>query len=206
VSDGSAVVLGREMETTVVPSVGGEHAQPACNQPTTLNSTTYQTEIERTLSRDFHARLVPNDVLHAVLGLATETGELQTHVKKALYYGKPLDKAELVDEAGDVLWYLGTLCNCLGVSLEEVMALNIEKLRKRFPEKFTSDLALDKDPQAEATVFTKIQPTIVPFPVQSQTGKTKTVWVDNLAAPFKHLSPIEVPVEVPAMCHGPEEE
>jgi NTP pyrophosphatase (non-canonical NTP hydrolase) len=90
-------------------------------------------------------------LLHAAFGLCTETGEIQDTIKKHIFYGKPVDTANLEEEFGDVLWYLALLCRYLNVSFEQMMAKNIAKLKARFPEKFTEELALNRDLKAEQT-------------------------------------------------------
>lgn len=94
-----------------------------------------------------------HDLLHAVMGLVTETGELMDALKKQHAYGKPLDLVNLREEAGDVLWYLPLLCRALGVSLETVAETNIAKLRARYPEKFTSGHALNRDLETERKIL-----------------------------------------------------
>ena len=49
--------------------------------------------------------LVSPRLLHGVIGLVTETSELLDAIKKSLFYGKPLDKTNLIEELGDLLWY-----------------------------------------------------------------------------------------------------
>jgi NTP pyrophosphatase (non-canonical NTP hydrolase) len=89
----------------------------------------------RSDNEQHHARV---DLLHAALGLAGEAGEVVEHVKKAMYYGKPLDEAKLKEEAGDLLWYIAApLCRALGCTLDELASANVAKLRKRYPEKYT---------------------------------------------------------------------
>lgn len=89
-------------------------------------------------------------LVHMVMGLSGETGELVDSVKKHLMYGKELDLVNVKEECGDILWYMANLLDSINSSFEEVMALNHEKLSKRFPEgKFTEVLAksrLDKQP------------------------------------------------------------
>lgn len=81
------------------------------------------------------------DLLHGLLGLAGEVGELIDPVKKAMFYGKPLDVENVREEIGDLLWYIaGPLCRGLGVSLEDLAAANVVKLRARY-EKGYSDTA-----------------------------------------------------------------
>ena len=80
---------------------------------------------------------VPHDrLLNGCLGLAGESGEVCDHVKKALFQGHELDKKHLIEEAGDVCWYLAELATGMGVSLESIMKKNIEKLMLRYPQGF----------------------------------------------------------------------
>lgn len=75
--------------------------------------------------------------LMATMGLAGETGEVVDLVKKVEFHGKPLDRAALVKELGDVLWYLTALRLFEGITLDEVMTTNVAKLRARFPDGFS---------------------------------------------------------------------
>lgn len=106
-----------------------------------------------TCSPNFHPELVDPQLLHASMGLVTEAGEFQDALKKAFFYGKELDKANLVEELGDVAWYIAIACNHLGVSLEETFGINIAKLKKRFPEKFTQHAALFRDLEGEYAIL-----------------------------------------------------
>lgn len=72
--------------------------------------------------------------LHAAIGLAEETGEVLAHVRKSIYKGRPLNRDELAEELGDVLWNLADLCRAYGLSLEAVANGNIEKLLARHPK------------------------------------------------------------------------
>lgn len=94
-------------------------------------------------------------LLHAFLGLETETAELQDVLKKHLFYGKPIDRVNLKEEAGDILWYLAVLFDELEVSFEEVMETNINKLKARYGEKFTERAALERNLEKEYEVLKK---------------------------------------------------
>ena len=102
-----------------------------------------------TCSDGFHPHLVAPQLLHASMGLVTEAGEFQDALKRALFYGKPLDPVNLIEELGDVAWYIAIACDHLGVSLEETFGINIAKLKKRFPDKFTQHAALFRDLEGE---------------------------------------------------------
>ena len=84
-------------------------------------------------------------ILHATMGLCTESGELTDQLKKHLFYGAELDRVNLIEEAGDLMWYLAILFDELNTSFEEVMSSNNAKLRSRYPEKFTPKHAARRD-------------------------------------------------------------
>ncbi len=94
-------------------------------------------------------------VLHGVMGVSTEAGELEESLYNHLFLGKPLDHVNLREEIGDVMWYLALLCNALDTSFEEIADGNIKKLRARFPDKFTDDLAINRDTNNERKVLEK---------------------------------------------------
>lgn len=73
------------------------------------------------------------DLMHAALGMTTETAEVVDVVKKHLFYGIPLDKEHIKEELGDLLFYFTMVLNAMGSSFEEVMQMNYEKLSKRYP-------------------------------------------------------------------------
>lgn len=88
-------------------------------------------------------------LIHGSLGCCTETGEAQDMVKKALIYGKPFDKVNVLEEAGDKLWYIALELDACGYTLEQAMRANIEKLLKRFPQKFSEDAANNRNLDVE---------------------------------------------------------
>lgn len=90
------------------------------------------------------------DLLHSALGVAGEAGEFVDCVKKHTVYGRPLDKANAVEELGDLLWFVALGCKALGVSMATVAEQNIAKLRQRYPDQYSDELAaarLDKEEQ-----------------------------------------------------------
>ncbi len=83
-------------------------------------------------------------MLNATLGLTGEAGEVANLVKKAHYHNHPLENAKLVDELGDVLFYVAWLADLLEVSLEEVARRNSEKLRRRYPNGFSAQASRER--------------------------------------------------------------
>ena len=83
-------------------------------------------------------------LLNAALGLCGEAGEFGDTLKKNVFHGHALDEAALHKELGDVLWYAALACDALGLQLGDVMAENIEKLRRRYPEGFSSERSMNR--------------------------------------------------------------
>lgn len=92
-------------------------------------------------------------LLHGSIGLVTEAGEFQDALKKHIFYGKPLDEVNLMEEVGDFFWYIAIILDVLGYDWVEVMKLNIEKLVKRYPDKFDAQRALIRDLLAERAIL-----------------------------------------------------
>lgn len=90
---------------------------------------------------------------HAAYGLAGEVGELIDALKKHKFYGKDLDFTNLLEEGGDLLWYIALLCNTLNVDMQHVMDKNIKKLKARFPDKYNQHDVLNRDLDAERKVL-----------------------------------------------------
>lgn len=71
-------------------------------------------------------------LLHAVIGISGEAGELIDALKKHLFYGKPLDVTNVKEELGDILFYIAMACNAIECTLEEIAHMNYQKLNKRY--------------------------------------------------------------------------
>lgn len=78
-----------------------------------------------------------NDVnmMHAIIGLSGEVGEVQEILKKALFCGRVLDVDHLGEELGDVLWYLTRLTTLFNIRLSDIAEKNIDKTRERYPRR-----------------------------------------------------------------------
>jgi NTP pyrophosphatase (non-canonical NTP hydrolase) len=81
------------------------------------------------------------NLLHMVIGISGEAGELLDAVKKAVIYRKELDRANVIEEIGDIEFYLEGLRQELGVSREECLAANVAKLQKRYGDKYSDSAA-----------------------------------------------------------------
>lgn len=70
-------------------------------------------------------------IIYPALGISGEAGEVAEKVKKWMRGDRELDKLELLKEAGDVLWYLTSLADDLGFTLQDLVDANIAKLSSR---------------------------------------------------------------------------
>jgi NTP pyrophosphatase (non-canonical NTP hydrolase) len=77
-----------------------------------------------------------SSIAYYTLGLCDEAGEVAGKIKKLYrdYNGELTEeyKKEIAKEMGDVMWYISQLCTKMGLTLEDVAKLNIEKLYSRF--------------------------------------------------------------------------
>tara|TARA_B000000532_G_scaffold240474_1_gene231413 strand:- start:153 stop:557 length:405 start_codon:yes stop_codon:yes gene_type:complete len=81
----------------------------------------------------------PERVLTAAIGISAEGGEFAEIVKKCIFQGKPMDddaQFHMKRELGDIMWYIAQACIALGISLEDVLDTNIQKLEARYPDGF----------------------------------------------------------------------
>ena len=90
-------------------------------------------------------------LMHAVLGVSGESGELVDAVKKHIMYNKPLDVENVKEEIGDLCWYISLALDEIGSSFEEVMKMNIAKLSKRYPNGYSNKDAIARADKQEAT-------------------------------------------------------
>lgn len=75
---------------------------------------------------------------HFAMGLSGETGEVVDIVKKHIFHGKPLNTEHLIEELGDVMWYLANIASIYSIDLDTVLQRNEEKLRKRYAEQYAT--------------------------------------------------------------------
>ena len=80
-------------------------------------------------------------IFNACLGLSGEVGEFNDMIKKWVFHEKELDMEHAKKEAGDILWYVVMLCESFGWNMEEIMQMNVDKLKARYPEGFDVERA-----------------------------------------------------------------
>lgn len=96
-------------------------------------------------ARTANTALPPADrLLDAAAGLAEEAGEILAHIRKHRFQQRALEREQIVTELGDALWCLAMVATSLDVTLDEVAAANLDKLRARYPEGFSATAARDR--------------------------------------------------------------
>jgi hypothetical protein len=88
-------------------------------------------------------------LLHAAMGMSTEAAELIDILKKHIFYGMPIDSVNAAEEIGDNQWYVGLAISVLRSTMNEILTMNIEKLRIRYPDKFSEADAVTRDIPSE---------------------------------------------------------
>ena len=129
-----------------------------------MNSKDYIFNALRTESKNFEdidKSLCENGIkrlLHAGMGLSTESGEFLDSLKKHIFYGKELDRVNLAEELGDIFWYCAIASSELGIDFEKIMARNIEKLAARYGDQFSQEKAQKRDLEMEREILEKDRP------------------------------------------------
>ena len=86
-------------------------------------------------------------LINGLFGLSGESGEFIDMIKKWIFHEKELDEDHAKKELGDVMWYVAMICESFGWSLDEIMQMNIDKLKKRYPEGFDTERANNRKPE-----------------------------------------------------------
>ena len=75
-------------------------------------------------------------IVNACLGLSGEVGEFNDMIKKWIFHEKPFDEDHAKKEIGDIVWSIALMCYSFGWDLDEILQMNIDKLKSRYPEGF----------------------------------------------------------------------
>jgi NTP pyrophosphatase (non-canonical NTP hydrolase) len=93
------------------------------------------------------------ELLHALLGIMSETAELIEVLVPSFYGDEPIDYTNVREEFGDENWYLALGCSAIKTTLEMVQQLNIQKLEARYGPVFTEEAAINRDTDAERAIL-----------------------------------------------------
>lgn len=83
-------------------------------------------------------------VMNAALGLCGESGEVADIVKKFRFQGHDLDFEHIAKELGDIAWYLAVGAYAIDYDLETILQMNVDKLKSRYPDGFSTDRSLHR--------------------------------------------------------------
>lgn len=104
-----------------------------------------RTESELNTNRNMNQFLRCFRLSNGLMGLNGEAGEAIDILKKHLFQGHDLDREHLAKELGDVAWYLAVSADALGYSLEQILQMNIDKLRARYPDGFEAERSVNRE-------------------------------------------------------------
>jgi Predicted pyrophosphatase len=100
-----------------------------------MDAKRYREAIDRTMNP-----LPERDKLAMIaLGIAGEAGELADYLKKVVFHGHELDRDKLIEEVGDLFWYVFHLLKHYEIDEELVFIRNVMKLNKRYPHGFSQE-------------------------------------------------------------------
>ena len=107
-----------------------------------INCKVYELDVLRTAPSD----VSQHELLEqGIVGLSGEAGECIDIYKKFRWRGHDIDTEHLALELGDVAWYLTLTAHAIGYTLEEILTMNIEKRKKRYPNGFDSGLSVNRE-------------------------------------------------------------
>jgi NTP pyrophosphatase (non-canonical NTP hydrolase) len=127
-----------------------------------MNEKEYRNNVLKTLSKDYKKILqrinIDNiDLIHGIMGICDEAGELNNAIKGYIFYGKKLDKNNIIEELGDLFYYMNVIMNYLNITLDEVKEKNINKLKVRYKDKeFDSQNAINRNLKKEKKVLKSV--------------------------------------------------
>lgn len=111
----------------------------------------YTESIEESL--DNVNNIIHEDIIHGIIGVATESVELVEALNDSIKSGLLLDDVNIKEEIGDIFWYIAILANRLDISFEDIQTTVINKLKARYPDKFTEDYAINRDLNLERKIL-----------------------------------------------------
>lgn len=114
----------------------------------------YQEEAQRTvmsaeeqayrITKVLHTNPERAHVIVGALKLCSESGELSDTIVKHICYGQEMDIQNIWEECGDLLWYIALILEHTGYNIDQAMHDNINKLRKRYPAKYSDACAAER--------------------------------------------------------------
>ena len=83
-------------------------------------------------------------IINACLGLAGEVGEVNDMIKKTIFHRHQIEGEDIKKEISDCMWYIALMCESFGFNMNEIAEINIEKLKKRYPDGFSEKASINR--------------------------------------------------------------
>jgi len=96
------------------------------------------------------------DNMHMILGMITELGELADVYKKYLAYDKDIDRINVQEELGDIMWYIAGFCETNNFDMDRILKTNLLKLNQRYPNAFTKEDAIIRNLEKERRILEEL--------------------------------------------------
>ena len=106
-----------------------------------MNIEEYQSKSQRTVNTNLQ---IDEQVANLCMGLCGECGEVVDYLKKYIYHGHLVEKKKLVEELGDVMWYITNLATLFEIPMTYILEENIKKLEERYPEGFSEEKSINR--------------------------------------------------------------
>lgn len=100
-----------------------------------------------------HTLNIDPRLFHAIVGIATESTELVEAILKAFENGTDIDHVNVREELGDLNWYQAIAIDASEADWDQILETNIAKLKHRYPDKFTSENAINRDLYTERKIL-----------------------------------------------------
>lgn len=133
-----------EENTTLTTAQRIEHAQEEL-----VDALQYLEHLKAATADNLTANDFQRAAMRTASGIEQQAGEVIDHVKKVCFQGHELDTKHLAEELGDVAWYLAVCCEAIGMKLEDVLQMNIDKLKARYPEGFDKARSINREEAAK---------------------------------------------------------
>ncbi len=92
-------------------------------------------------------------LVEASMSMATEVNEIIENIRNAEFRGEPVDRANIMEEVGDLMWIVGELITRLDLDFTEILNLNQQKLALRYKDGLTPEESKYRDKAAERQIF-----------------------------------------------------
>lgn len=135
--------------------------------------------------------------LHAVMGVVTEAGELAENLLKAIRNREDLDRTNLIEELGDLEWYMSLLRHARQLTQGEVQQANLAKLKARYPKRFTEEYALNRNLTQEIEAMENTPPSDTPLstPLTAPAIMAEVQREEAFSQPYDNPSPLALEEE-----------